>query len=148
VAIVVESKDQGRYVGLGPGYILESPRHPMHRIVFGSDQQPDELGDKRCGRAQSVMVRVLKTPIYEQKWLTVTSRRPADRRFLREDGVRGVLSVDAGARFKGLDRKGVPYIERGDRLRMAIRPCEYGPDAEPGLRGLDFRVVVGAEPAT
>jgi hypothetical protein len=34
IAIAVKPDGQRRFLGLGPGYIVESPRHPLHRAVF------------------------------------------------------------------------------------------------------------------
>ena len=48
-----------------------------------------------------------------------------------------MLSLDAGTVIEGLERGGIPYVERGERLRLALRACQGGPQADEGLRGLD-----------
>jgi hypothetical protein len=84
--------------------------------------------------------------VYETKWLRVGAERTADRRYLRGGNVGGILSLDARSELEGLDREGVPYIEAGDRLRAILRACVAGPEAPPGLRGLNKLIVVRITP--
>ena len=56
--------------------------------------------------------------------------------------VRGVLSLDAGTVIEGLERGGIPYVERGERMRLVLRACRGGAQADEGLSGLDWLVVV------
>jgi hypothetical protein len=146
VAIAVRPDGERRFLGLGPGYIVESPRHPLHRAVFGADDAPDAYKGQRCRRPRSVLARALTTPVYETRSLTVAAERRADRPYLRGHGVRGIVSFDAGSVIEGFDRGGVPFIKAGDRLRLVLRACKYGPQASPGLRGLDRLVVVRLGP--
>jgi hypothetical protein len=146
VAIVVRPDGDRRFLGLGPGYIVESPRPPLHRAIFGSDDEPDAYRDQRCRRRRAVLARAVTTPLYEKRPLSVTSERPADRRYLRGDGVHSVVSFDAWSAIKGFDRGGVPFIEAGDRFRLLLRACTYGPAAPPGLGGIDQRIVVRLDP--
>lgn len=48
VAVAVRADGERRSLGLGPGYIVESPRHPLHRAVFGADDEPDAYGLVSC----------------------------------------------------------------------------------------------------
>jgi hypothetical protein len=57
VAIAVRPDGEPRFLGLGPGYIVESPRHPLHRAVFGSDDEPDAYKGQRCRTPRSVLAR-------------------------------------------------------------------------------------------
>jgi hypothetical protein len=142
VAIAVQPRGGHRFLGLGPGYIVESPRHPLHRAVFGTDDEPDAYEGQRCRPPRSVLARAVTTPVYEEKPLTVAAARGADRAYLRGRGVRGEVSFGAGSAIEGFDRGGVPFIEAGDRLRLLLRACTYGPEADPGLRGISNLVVV------
>jgi hypothetical protein len=146
IAIAVQPVGRRRYVGLGPGYIVESPRHPLHRAAYGGEDEPDHYADHHCRRPRTLPVRVLTTPVYETKWLRVGAERTADRRYLRGGNVGGILSIDARSELEGLDREGVPYIEAGDRLRAVLRACVAGPEAPPGLRGLNKLIVVRITP--
>jgi hypothetical protein len=146
VAIAVRPDGEPRFLGLGPGYIVESPRHPLHRAVFGSDDAPDAYEGQRCRRPRSVVARAVTTPVYEDKPLKVAAARRADRPYLRGRGVRGQVSFDAGSAIEGFDRGGVPFIEAGDRLRLLLRACTYGPEADPGLRGISKLVVARLGP--
>jgi hypothetical protein len=147
VAIAVRPDGGARFLGLGAGYIVESRRHPLHRAVFETDHEPDAFAHQRCRRPRIVMARALTTPVYQTKSLVIAAERRADRRYLRGDGVRGVVSFDAGSTIHGFDRGGVPFVKAGDRFRVVLRACTYGPEAPPGLRGLDRLVVVRLGPA-
>jgi hypothetical protein len=144
VAIAVKPDGDRRFLGLGPGYIVESPRHPLHSAVFGSKDRPDVFRDQRCRPHRVVLARAVTTPVYGTKWLTVAAERPADRPYLRGRGVRGTVTFDATTALDGLERNGAPYIATGDRLRLTLRACRFGPEADPGLRGIASLVVVRA----
>jgi hypothetical protein len=141
VAIAVQPHGSHRWLGLGPGYIAESPRHPLHRLLFGA-HEPDEYVDQVCRRPRSLPARARTTPIYEGRPLRVAAERPADRRYLRGRNVGGVLTLDVRSVLKGVDRGGVPFVKAGDRLRLVLRACVYGPQAPDGLRGLHKLIVV------
>ena len=146
VAIGIRREQPGgrrRFLGLGPGYIVQSPRHPFHRVVYESDELPDAYDGQVCRRPRAVDARVIRTPMGDERWLTVRAVAPDDRRYVQGRGVRGVLSIDAGTVIDGLDRGGIPYVKSGQRLRLQLRACRGGPQAEEGLRGLAWLVVVG-----
>jgi hypothetical protein len=50
--------------------------------------------------------------------------------------------LDVRSVLKGVDRGGVPFVKAGDRLRLVLRACVYGPQAPDGLRGLHKLIVV------
>jgi hypothetical protein len=137
-----------RFLGLGPGYIVQSPRHPFHRVVYESDELPNAYDGQVCRRPRAVDARVIRTPMGDERWLTVRAVAPDDRRYVQGRGVRGVLSIDAGTVIDGLDRGGIPYVKSGQRLRLRLRACRGGPQAEEGLRGLAWLVVVGMSSAS
>ena len=145
VAIAVKRDEPGgrrRYLSLGPGYVVQSPEHPFHRVVYGSDDLPDAYEDQICRGKRTVLARVTRAPLGDERWLTVRAARSKDARFVQGRGVRGVLSIDAGTAVEELERGGIPYVERGERLRLVLRACRGGPQADEGLRGLDSLVVV------
>jgi hypothetical protein len=144
VAIAVQPRGTHRYLGLAPGYIVESPRHPLHRLLFGA-HEPNEYADQICRRPRSVPARARTTPIYQGRPLRVAAERSADRRYLRGHNVDGVLAFDVRSVLDGVDRRGVPFVKAGDRLRLVLRACVYGPQAPDGLRGLHKLIVVRLE---
>jgi len=146
VAIAVRPEGGRRFLGLGPGYLVESPRHPLHDVVFGSESQPDTYRGYDCRRPRSVLARAVTTPVHETTSLIVAAERRADRSYLRGRGADGVLTFDAGSVIEGFDRHGIPFIEVGDRFRLLLRACTGGSEAPPGLRGLDKRIVVMLSP--
>jgi hypothetical protein len=128
VAIGVRPKGKprlvgGPYVGLGPGYVVQSPRHPFHRAVFGADDEPDEYQGRRCDPPRTVLARALNTPLADRRGLVVAAERPSDQTYLNADFVRGSVSFDVSSEIRGFDRGGVPYVERGDRFRLRLRAC-------------------------
>jgi hypothetical protein len=142
IGVAVQPRGRHRYIGLGPGYIVESPRHPMHRAAFGSDNEPDEYEYQRCHAPRTVPARALATPIHENRALTVAAERRRHTGYIEGRGVQGVLSFDARSVVEGFDRHGVPHIRAGDRFRARLRACRYGRDAPDGLRGLAKLIVV------
>jgi hypothetical protein len=144
VAVAVRRKQPGgrrRYLALGPGYFVQSPRHPLHRVLFGSDARPAPYGGLVCGSPRTVTARVVRVPLGEERWLTVREQRPGDRRFLLGRNVGGSLSIFADSIITGLDRGGIPHVKRGQDLRLVLRACRGGPASEDWLRGLAFLVV-------
>ena len=105
----------------GPGYLTESPRHPLHTALYRKEL--DETKGLRCAGARSLAGRVEFTPgfgmVIRSKGLDDPSSallRPYD----------GVVFVDAGTEFDGLDRAGIPYLEKGTEVSVEAQPCEGG----------------------
>jgi hypothetical protein len=144
VAIAVKRDEPGgrrRFLALGPGYVVQSPRHPLHGVLFGSDERPAPYRGLVCRSPRTLTARVVRAPLGEERWVRVRGMRPGDRRFLRGRNVDGNLSIFADSVIEGLDRGDIPYVEAGKRVRLALRACRGGPAAEEGLRGLTFLVV-------
>ena len=94
----------------------------------------DELHayDGQVCRRRAVDARVIRTPMGDERWLTVRAVAPDDRRYVQGRGVRGVLSIDAGTVIDGLDRGGIPYVKQ----RAAPAPPAAGmPGWSAGRRG-------------
>jgi hypothetical protein len=139
VAVAVEGGDWP-YAWLAPGYLPESPRHPLHDAIYGSPEEPNAEDGFRCGRPASLRARALNTPAHDLVFLTVAAEDEAVQPFLRRDGVRGIVTVDANTAFAGFERDGIPFVEAGDRFVLRLREC-VGTDEDPGLAGLRRLVV-------
>jgi hypothetical protein len=100
-----------RDVYLAENFFVESPRHPLHRIVFRRGA-PDETRGWSCGRAFRRIGRVTAAP-------------PAVLRITFRSRPRGALFVvDAKTRFsKRLTRFGVPYLAEGTRVVVTATRC-------------------------
>jgi hypothetical protein len=127
IAVGVHPGDRRPYIGYGEGYILESPRHPFHRAM----RRLSGNYDRRCRAPRALSGRARTTPLWAHRPLLLAGQ-----------GVRGELTMDEHSRFEGFDRHGIPYIEAGDRFRALISTCIGGPNADPGLRGLRWHMIV------
>ncbi len=148
IAVVVSPRGQRSYVGLGAGYLIESPAHPFHDEMVGSMwNEPDRYDLQRCGPPRDVPARALRTPLPIERPLQVAALRAKDRRYVTGRGVQGILTMDARTEIADrLDRLGVPYVEAGDHVRLRLRACRFTRQAEPGLRGLAQLNVVRVAP--
>ena len=140
-AVGVRRRGKRSHLALGPGYVVQSPRHPIHRVLYGTDERSRPYDGLICRRPRTLLARVSRAPVGDERWLTARAERPRDRGFLGGRNVRGNLSVFAASAIEGLDRRGIPYVARGQRLRLTLRACRGGPAGEDWLRGLAFLVV-------
>jgi Family of unknown function (DUF6281) len=115
VAIGMEGFDQPLFA---PGYVLESTAHPLHEAVYRNE--PDETKGFRCRDPLTVMGRLEFTPGFA----TVIRLQGVDdtsisllRQYDRN------VWVDAHTEFSGLDRSGIPYLEKGAELSLLVSPC-------------------------
>jgi hypothetical protein len=121
-------------IWLGRGYVLENPRHPLHEAAagFGLGEPPDD--SYACGAPLETRARALSTP--RQNFpLEVQAEDPAVESLLTEAGTQRVVSLTTDTGITGLERHGVPYIERGDEFTLVLRACD-GVESEPGVAGL------------
>jgi hypothetical protein len=139
VAVAVEGGDWP-YAWLAPGYLPESPRHPLHDGIYGGPEEPNAEDGFRCARPRTIRAHALNTPAHDFVFLTVASEDQAAQRFLRRDGVRGIVNVDVKTVFAGFEHDGIPFVEAGDRFVLRLREC-VGTDEKPGLAGLRRLVV-------
>lgn len=94
-----------RSVYLAEGYVIESPRHPLHRRIFRRGS-PSETRGWSCGAAFRRTGRVAHAP-------------PGLLRIGRAQ-----YFVDAETRFSGrVTRHGVPYLRRGMRVGLTAIRC-------------------------
>jgi hypothetical protein len=104
---------------VAPGYFPELSDHPLHDAIFeGRSDRPDERAGWRCGSPLDLSGTAVRTP----GWGTIFAVRFAGDQVRRQYGYTAVF-VDARSRIAGFDRKGIPYIEAGDKLRASVREC-------------------------
>lgn len=114
----------GLTVYVGPGFVTQSPDHPLHDEMYGSARRPNERSGWNCGEPISLTGTVVSAPAYGGGGLEV---RLDANPLGRQDGRTG-LSIHALTRITGFDRNGIPYIRNGDRLRASVRECTKGVD--------------------
>jgi hypothetical protein len=143
VAIAARTKDADRpIIWLGHGYLVESPRHPLHSAIAISWGLDGHEGFT-CGTSRTTTARVLSTPAPGQP-LEVEADDPEVEALLTEPGTQRLVSVEADTVVSGLERHGAPYVERGDEFVLALRPCD-GNENEPGLAGLRLLIADSIE---
>jgi hypothetical protein len=123
VAIGLEGNEWPRSLWLAAGYIGESPRHPLHRAIYGSDREPDATAGYRCEASRSLRARVAGAPQYQREPLHVIARHARDTPFLTGGDADGLVALDAHTRIDGLTRHGIPYVHAGERVRLVVRAC-------------------------
>ena len=107
-AIAVGVREYGG-TWLAHGYVIESPRHPLHRTVFRRDTRPNETRGWTCGATFTRRGRIAQEPPYVLR--------------IRIGRARPDFFVDANTSFVGLDRLGVPYLGRGTRVKLTATRC-------------------------
>jgi hypothetical protein len=132
VAALLEDADRP-IVWLGHGYLVESPRHPLHAALATSLGLEGHEGFT-CGDSRTTTARALSTPAPGES-LEVEADGPEVEALLTAPGTQRFVSVEADTAISGLERHGVPYVERGDEFVLAFRVCD-GDENEPGLVGL------------
>ena len=134
IAVAALIKDAARpIVWLGHGYLVESPRHPLHSAIAASWGLDGHEGFT-CGEGRTTTARALSTPAPGQP-LEVGADDPEVEALLTASGTQSLVSIDEETAISGLERHGVPYVERGDEFVLAVRPCD-GDENQPGLAGL------------
>jgi hypothetical protein len=104
---------------LGPGYLTESPRHPLHAALYS--EEPDEIHGFHCETdTRSLTGRVDSTPGFGMLIRLQGLDDPSSTLLRPYDGV---VFVDAKTEFDGLDRDGIPYLEEGREVSVAARQC-------------------------
>lgn len=141
VAARIESADRP-FVWLAPGYLVESSRHPLHAAIANSWGLDAHEGFT-CGRSRATQARALATPLPGQP-LKVEADDPEVEALLTAPGAHRLVMVEADTAVSGLDRHGVPYVERGDEVLLVLRPCD-GDEKTPGLAGLRLLIAASIE---
>ena len=95
---------------LAEGFFIESPRHPLHRKIFGR-RSPDETRGWSCGTRFRRSGRVTSAPPFNLR-IAYRNRRQAD------------FFVDANTDFSThLTRFGVPYLAVETRVTVIATRC-------------------------
>jgi Family of unknown function (DUF6281) len=110
------------FVFLAEGYVLESPAHPLHELIYGREGSPAPP-EERCGNPATAEATAVESAAYGLIF-RVTDVAGGDAVF-RQTGEREVV-FDAETAFSGLKRNGVPYVAAGDRFELRARPCKQG----------------------
>lgn len=136
VAVAVNLEDATEpIVWLAPGYVIESPEHPLHAAAVEWLSVGESPGnDFTCGPALETRARALSTPRQNYP-LEVRADDPGVESLLTESDTQRVVSLASDTEITGLERHGVPYVERGDEFTLVLRACD-GKESEPGLAGL------------
>jgi hypothetical protein len=101
VAVAVEGGDWP-YAWLAPGYLVDSPRHPLHDAIYGSPDEPNAEDGFLCGRPRALRAHALNTPAHDLAFLTVADEDEAAQPFLRRNGVDGIVTHRHSRRPHGL----------------------------------------------
>jgi hypothetical protein len=134
VAVAAQIKGADRpIVWLGHGYLVESPRHPLQAAIAKSSGLDGHEGFT-CSESRTTTARVLSTPAPGES-LKIRADDPQVEALLTAPGTHRLVSIEADTAVSGLERHGVPYVERGDELVLVVRVCDGG-ENEPGLAGL------------
>ena len=135
VAVAAQLEDAARpLVWLAPGYLVASPRHPLHAAIVESWGLDDGHEGFTCDESRATRARALSTPAPGQP-LEVEADDPEVEALLTAPGTQRLVSVEPDTAVSGLERHGVPYVEQGDEFALTVRACD-GDESEPGLAGI------------
>jgi hypothetical protein len=127
-------------VWLAPGYLVESPRHPLHSTIAKNWGLNGHEG-YTCGGRLTTKARALSTPEPGQP-LEVEAEDHEVESLLVASGTQRLVSIEADTAISGLERHGIPYIKRGDEFVLVLRACD-GNENEPGLAGIRLLIADG-----
>jgi hypothetical protein len=134
VAVAASTKDSFEsFVWLAPGYLVETPRHPLHAAIAKAWGLEGHEGFV-CGGGLMTEARALSTPAPGQP-LEVEADDHEVELLLVAPGTQRLVSIEADTAISGLERHGVPYVKRGDEFVLVLRACD-GNENEPGLAGI------------
>jgi hypothetical protein len=137
VAVAIEGEP---YAWLAPGYLPESPGHPLHGAIYGSPETPNAEAGFRCQSSTTIKARALTTPAFDVIPLEVEAEDEQMQAFLLREDVDGIVTLDASTVVTGFERHGIPFVHTGDEFSLALSECE-GKPTEPGLAGLRRLIV-------
>jgi hypothetical protein len=120
-------------VWLAPGYLVESPQHPLHEAI-AADWALNGFEDFSCERTFTTRARALSTP-RPGEGLELEAEDPTVEALLVAPGAHRNVALDAETAISGLERNGAPYVAEGDELELVVSVCD-GDENEPGLAGI------------
>jgi hypothetical protein len=130
IAVAAHWHDSAEWaVYAAPGYLIESPRHPLHEALaenWGYADSPDYT----CDRTLRTRGRSLTTPELGQG-LEVVAVNPAVEELLVAPGGNRWVAVDPKTELIGFDRNGVPHVREGDDLMLVVNVCRDEDDPAP-----------------
>jgi hypothetical protein len=127
-AQIYDSKEWGVFAA--PGYLIESPRHPLHEALaenWGYADQSWYTCEEPTLRTRG---RSLTTPELGQG-LEVVAVNPAVEEMLVAPGGNRWVHVSPETEFTGFDRNGVPYVGEGDDFMLVAKVCRDADDPVP-----------------
>jgi hypothetical protein len=113
-----------------PGYLLESPQHPLHEALaenWGYDDQSWYTCEEKTLRTRG---RSLTTPELGQG-LEVVAVNPTVEELLVAPGGNRWVSINPETKFSGFDRNGVPFVREGDDFMLVVNVCRDEDDPVP-----------------
>lgn len=129
IAVAAQWYDSHEWaVYAAPGYVIESPKHPLHEALAENWGYDDQSWYACEGRTLRTRGRSLRTPELGQG-LEVEAVNPAVEELLVAPGGNRWVGVNPETDFIGFDRNGVPYVSEGDDLVLVVDVCR---DEGPG----------------
>jgi hypothetical protein len=119
VAFDPDPPDQRTIIWSRPGYVVETPDHPLHDYIYTHRRVPPAS----CG--VPVRIRARSASTYRTDWIAVKlrGRTAVDRAKLRRLG-RWIVRFSDSATLTGINRHGAPHVAAGDRLDVIVRMCD------------------------
>ncbi|HET6696156.1 MAG TPA: hypothetical protein VFG85_06600 [Gaiellaceae bacterium] len=131
VAVAAQVYDSTQWaVFAAPGYLIESPRHPLHEALAETWGYTRPHPGRRCDETLRTRARSLATPDLGQP-LEVVAVDPAVEDLLVAPGGNRSVSIDPETDLIGLDRNGVPYVGKNDDLMLVLNVCVDEDDPVP-----------------
>jgi hypothetical protein len=123
IAVAALLEDATRsLVWVAPGYLIASPRHPLHEALAPNWGYADTADEFTCKKTFRSRARSLTTPGLGQP-LEVKAVNPAVEALLVAPGGNRAVSLDPRTEITGFDRNGVPYVSDGDEFVLVLSTC-------------------------
>lgn len=117
-------------VWAAPGYLIESPQHPLHEALAENWGYADRRSSYRCEETLRTRARSLTTPDLGQG-LEIVAVNPAVEDLLVAPRGNRSVAVDSATELSGFDRNGVPYVGKGDDFMLVVNVCVDEDDPVP-----------------
>lgn len=132
IAVAALLEDAPRpIIWVAPGYLIESPRHPLHRALAPNWGYAELRAGFTCKERLRTRARSLTTPGLGQG-LEVVAVNPAFEELLVAPGGNRHVALDPKTEVSGFDRNGVPYVRDGDEFMLVVSVCSATDDPVPG----------------
>lgn len=132
LAVAALLKDSPRsLIWVAPGYLIESPRHPLHEALADNWGYTELRDTFTCKATLRTRGRSLTTPNLGQG-LEVVAVNPAVEELLVAPGGNRSVAVDPETEITGFDRNGVPHVSAGDEFVLVVSTCWNESDPTAG----------------